>query len=278
MITLTWAGQMWQVASERVWDCSTPIGPGRPATRAFGLPNAVAAPFAVDGFIGDTRQGGSVNCETITVSPHGNGTHTECVGHIVDERIAITETLRNPWIPGALITIDVTPIEDSDESYAAPQLPGDLVLSAAAIDAALEALALPQWFVSDGVLAIRTRTAFEKRGRDWSGTNPPYLTAEATRRVVALGIAHLVLDVPSIDRESDEGRLANHHTFWGVPAGSRDYTAARRDHATITEMMLAPSAMPDGPYLFSLQVPPFVLDAAPSRVLACALTHPVRTL
>ena len=58
---------------------------------AFDLPRAYAETFRAGGFVGDTRLGGGVNCKTVTLNPHGNGTHTECVGHIVDELIFISD-------------------------------------------------------------------------------------------------------------------------------------------------------------------------------------------
>ncbi len=42
-------------------------------------------------FLGDTRSGGSCNAEVLTLTPHCNGTHTECIGHITDERITLAE-------------------------------------------------------------------------------------------------------------------------------------------------------------------------------------------
>ena len=48
-------------------------------------------------FVGDTRAGGSCNCEILTLAPHCNGTHTECVGHVTDDRVAVSER-----VPGGL--------------------------------------------------------------------------------------------------------------------------------------------------------------------------------
>ena len=38
--------------------------------------------------------------------------------------------------------------------------------------------------------------------------------------IVELGINHLLVDLPSIDRIYDEGKLANHRIFWNVEPGS----------------------------------------------------------
>ena len=39
-------------------------------------------------FIGSVREGGSVNYQKLHITRHGNGTHTECYGHILDDETA----------------------------------------------------------------------------------------------------------------------------------------------------------------------------------------------
>jgi arylformamidase len=83
-----------------------------------------------------------------------------------------------------------------------------------------------------------------------------------------------VVDLPSIDRANDEGRLTGHRIFWGLPAGGRLASAATRSDATITELAYIANEIPDGPYLLNLQVAPFVADAAPSRPILLPLSAP----
>ena len=71
-------------------------------------------------------------------------------------------------------------------------------------------------------------------------------------------IKHLLIDTPSVDRESDGGELAFHHAFWGVP----DNLNFDR---TITELIFVEDEIVDGTYILDLQVAPFENDAAPSR-------------
>jgi hypothetical protein len=71
--------------------------------------------------------------------------------------------------------------------------------------------------------------------------------------------------VPSADRASDDGRLTAHRTFFGLPAGSRRASEAKRPRASITELAYVAPTIRDGWYLLDLQVPPFLTDAAPSR-------------
>lgn len=82
---------------------------------------------------------------------------------------------------------------------------------------------------------------------------------------MARDIEHLLVDLPSIDRTHDEGRLSAHRIFWGLPAGSTRYTQAQRPRASVTELIFVPDSIADGRYLLDLQIAPFLSDAAPSR-------------
>jgi arylformamidase len=94
---------------------------------------------------------------------------------------------------------------------------------------------------------------------------PAYFSLEAMALVAALGVEHLLVDLPSVDRLMDEGRLAGHRVFWGLPAGCVDPARATRPGATITEMIFVPDHVPDGLYALSLQIAAWASDAAPSR-------------
>ncbi len=78
-------------------------------------------------------------------------------------------------------------------------------------------------------------------------------------------MSSLVVDLPSLDRADDGGRLAAHRVFWGLPPGCDDAAAATRGRALVTELAYVPDSVPDGLYLLDLQVPAFGADAAPSR-------------
>jgi kynurenine formamidase len=94
---------------------------------------------------------------------------------------------------------------------------------------------------------------------------PPYFTTEALEYIVECGFKHLLVDLPSIDRLFDEGKLTNHRIFWGVEADSFEVNTSTRTNATITELIYVPNEVPDGEYLLNLQIAPFMSDAAPSR-------------
>jgi hypothetical protein len=122
-----------------------------------------------------------------------------------------------------------------------------------------------------GCQAVILRTLpnpVSKRERDYDkGAAPAWIAADAMEYLVELGIEHVLVDLPSLDPMHDEGRLAAHRVFWGLPAGSRELAQAARPQATVTEMIFVPDAVADGTYLLDLQVPAFLTDAAPSRPL-----------
>jgi hypothetical protein len=71
-------------------------------------------------------------------------------------------------------------------------------------------------------------------------------------------IQHLLLDLPSVDREEDGGALAAHKAFWKYPEDPRT-------KATITELIYVDNVVPDGLYLLQIQIAAMELDASPSR-------------
>lgn len=221
-------------------DITIPVRLSGAGVRAFHIPAPAGIPIEGGTFVGDVRRSGSCNCEEIRFTPHGNGTHTECLGHLTAERITILTEWTPQILPAALITVDPT------------VLGSDLVVTAAALSFALPATPVP---------AVVIRTAPNtpaKLGKDYSGTNPPYLAPDAAALLAERGIEHLLVDLPSLDREDDGGRLLAHRAFWEWPANPRY-------GCTVTELIYVPDEVPDGLYLLDLQVAPLESDAAPSR-------------
>jgi kynurenine formamidase len=163
----------------------------------------------------------------------------------------------------AALLISVTPEPSRDA-------PGDLVISLAALRAAIGHATLSD----HRALVVRTLpNDSSKLTRNYDeGSVPPYFALDAMRYVVDQGVDTLVVDLPSIDRAQDGGRLAAHRIFWGMPAGSTSAATVTRKHATITEMAFIDSAVADGAYLLNLQVAPFMIDAAPSRPVLLPLS------
>jgi kynurenine formamidase len=230
--------------------------------RFFAPQRARAEPLRAGSFSGAVRHGASCNCATLTLAPHCHGTHTECVGHVTDN--GPTVAALTPVAPSLALLATVRPERRGDGELAPGEVAAatDLVLSAGALQAAAARwLDLP-WTS----LVIRTLpNEPAKRHRDYDTHGAPYLLPEAVEWMVQRGITSLVVDLPSLDRADDGGRLAAHRTYWGLPPGSTDGRQATRAHALVTELAYVPDALPDGPYLLDLQVPAFGSDAAPSR-------------
>ncbi len=241
--------------------------------RHFGAPAANAQPFAVPGFSGSVAQGASCNCNRITLTPHCNGTHTECAGHLTVEPLDAFQQ-----VPAGLITallVSVTPVDagSSSESTEPPPGPDDELITRAALESRWSAAAdLPFQ-----PLALILRTLPNDRGkqhRDYTNITPPYLSRAAAEFLVARGIEHLIVDLPSIDRAHDEGRLTAHRVFFGLPRGATALGLAQRPQSTVTELAFIPDTVADGPYLLQIQVPAMTGDAIPSRPLLYVFESP----
>jgi kynurenine formamidase len=229
----------------------------------FGAPRAAARPLAAGDFVGDTRTGGSCNCEVLTLAPHCNGTHTECVGHVTDDRVAVADRVTGGVALARVVTVAPAAAGDTSEDSDPAPRPGDRLVTAASLRGALGREDGP----AATALVVRTQAGGDPH-RAYLGPSPaPYLTRQAAAFLVDAGIETLVLDLPSADRAEDGGRLTAHRIFFGLPPGSRRAGDALRPRASITEFAWVPPDLADGLYLLDLQLPAFRSDAAPSRPL-----------
>ncbi len=237
-------------------DISIPLRFNGPQPNAYGVEPARSKACESGDMVGDTRRGGSVNFEKYTLIPHCNGTHTECVGHITKERTSVRDCLKDVFIPAVLVSVEAENVE------------GESVLTKAGLMNAIGALTYVRATDTKPMaLIVRTLPNDEsKLTRVYDAENiPPYFASQAMEFIVAAGFRHLLVDVPSIDRIFDEGRLTNHRIFWNVEPGSFEINAATRINSTITELICVPETVVDGEYLLNLQIAPFEADAAPSR-------------
>lgn len=243
-----------------VADLSIPLRFNGPQPNAYGVGGAISNPVEAGDLVGDTRRGGSVNFEQYTFIPHCNGTHTECVGHITHERISVTNCLQDVFIPAFLVSVTPERSENSD----------DLIITRKSLSEPGARATGPFDIVGrsfDTALIIRTLPNDEsKLTREYGEQHiPPYFTTDAMQFIVECGFKHLLVDLPSIDRIFDEGKLLNHRLFWNVEPGSFEVNAETRINNTITELIYVPSELADGEYLLNLQIAPFDSDCAPSR-------------
>lgn len=251
-----------------------------PQPNSYDVPGATAKAVEAGSFVGDTRRGGSCNFDVVTMITHCNGTHTECVGHIALERIALTDMLPPALSPALLISVHVDAAMETDENYDPPKSAEDMFITAAAIRASIEALGillpseLPAVAGPDNrpfnpfLEALVIRTLPNDRGklsRRYMEAPAPFFSFEAMRLLRALGVAHLLVDIPSLDRAFDEGKMSAHHIYWDVAAGSHEVETSNASPRSVTEFIFVADNIADGRYLLDIQIAPFAADAAPSR-------------
>ncbi len=253
-----------RVDLERPLDLSVEIDFEGPQARHFGAPRAGSRPYSVPGFSGSVASGASCNCDSITLIPHCNGTHTECAGHLTRERLHAQRIVPRGLLAALLLSVEPMPSGRTAESSDPAPRAEDRLVTREALQAGWPA----QPPFAPRALVIRTvPNEPAKRARDYTDTTPPYLTREAARYLVERGIEHLVVDLPSIDRAHDEGRLTAHRLFFGLPPGDSALARAARPQCTVTELAYIPDDAADGRYFLQLQVPAINGDAVPSRPL-----------
>lgn len=229
-------------------DISIPMQSGLHNPNAFHLPPPRFEPVRVGDFVGSVAHGSSANCENLTLNAHGNGTHTECIGHITRRRITIHESLKQFHFLARLITVTPRTIQGGDHVVFAPEHFESIVQG-------------------EEALIIRTLpNTTDKLEQMYSGQNPVYLDAGFAASIAACGINHLLIDLPSVDREEDGGAMAAHKAFWHYPERPRY-------EATITEMVFVPNHIQDGRYLLNLQIASLETDASPSKPVLYRLVH-----
>jgi kynurenine formamidase len=244
--TITHNNQTFEVDLAKPIDISIPLSNTNENPIAWYIDKPEIEPVRVDNWIGKVSEGSSTNFNNIFFNPHGHGTHTECLGHITNDFYSINQSLKTFFFTAELITL--TPYVQGD----------DHIITKIQIKAALEGK-------TPEALVIRTSpNNADKLSRKYSNTNPPYLHDLATEYMVELGIKHLLIDLPSVDKEKDDGKLLAHKAFWNVTDVNKLNDDVRHD-ATITEMIFVNDAIPDGSYLLNLQIASFENDASPSK-------------
>lgn len=240
-------GQNFNVDLSKPIDISIPLSATDDNPIAWYIEKPVIEPVRFGDWIGKVSEGkSSTNFNNILFNPHGHGTHTECLGHITNDFYSINQSLKTFFFMAELVTL--RPYKQGD----------DYVITQIQIKAALDGK-------TPEAIVIRTLpNETEKLHRKYSNTNPPYLHEDAARLLRERGVKHLLIDLPSVDKEHDEGKLLAHKAFWNVTDVNNLNADARHD-ATITELIFVPDTIADGSYVLNLQMAPFENDASPSK-------------
>jgi hypothetical protein len=243
-------------------DISIPLAFNGPQPNTYGVPRAQSTAYRDGTFVGDTREGGSCNFETYTLTPHCNGTHTEGIGHLTMDRIPVHIEPGDSLIPACLVSIlPVTPA-DTKETYTPTLQAKDQLITKAALAEALSHF--PESLTFPAILIRTLPNAEQKTSRDYMETAPPFFTHEAMHFLSTLPLRHLLTDLPSLDRLFDEGLLSNHRIWWNYQHANAEIYHPFKNR-TVTEMIFVNDQIKDGLYLLNLQLAPFVGDASPSR-------------
>lgn len=221
-------------------DISIPLSASKENVNAWYIGEPEIEPVKNGDWIGSIKAGADVNFNNIHFNPHAHGTHTECIGHVTEEFHSINKNLRQFFFTAELISV-------APENYLK-----DTIISKHQIEVLLKDK-------TPEALVIRTLpNTKEKKHRHYSETNWTYLTEEAMVFLREKGIQHVLIDLPSVDREHDGGKLMAHKAFW-------DFDGDRRMHCTITEFIYVRNKIKDGSYMLNLQIAPFENDATPSK-------------
>lgn len=191
-------------------------------------------------FIGSIKEGGPVNYYNTQINIHGSGTHTECAGHINSERTSVNQVLQNFFGIACLLSVYPTKLDNGDRVITRDSL----------------ALLWDESYPVEFLVLRSLPNPDTKKKMHHSGTNPPFLSEQAIQFLCEKGVQHLLVDLPSVDKEIDGGLLAAHKAFW---------SGDRVRHCTITELIFIPDELKDGYYLINLQMAALEQDASPSR-------------
>jgi len=221
-------------------DISISIDDSRKNVNAWYVNEPKIEPVVEDDWIATVKEGAAINFRNIEFNPHAHITHTECVGHITEKIHSVNENLKNYFYLTEVISI--APESNND----------DFFISKKQLEFALKGK-------SCQAIVIRTLPNLsDKKKRQYSHTNPPYLLEEAANYLKKFGVEHLLIDLPSVDKEKDNGELLAHNAFWNT-------SGKLRLNATITELIFVSNKVKDGSYFLNLMIAPFENDATPSK-------------
>lgn len=221
-------------------DISIPLKNGKENPNCYYASDVEFKTIRSGDFIGSVALGGSVNYKEVKITPHGNGTHTESFGHLSADETANVNTLLSSFhFIAELITLDIA---EKDQDQILP----------------LEQYQRKRKFKTEAVVIRSSPNNNSKLTQKYSGTNPPYLDDRIAFNLKEEGVKHLLIDLPSLDKEVDGGALRSHRAFWNMPDGVRK-------QCTVTELIYVDNQIKDGLYLLNLQVLNMEIDASPSR-------------
>ena len=210
----------------------------------YGSEQPKANALRSNDFIGDIKEGGSCNVPVVTLDIHCTGTHTESIAHVIDSEEKISDVCPYGMIPAWLTSVELCEANHTNESYHC-DIASNLLITKKEL----------QKNISESYSALIIRTLpndDSKKTRDYDVKPAPFFTNDAIDHINELGVKHLLVDIPSIDKANDGGQLENHKRFF-------------KQGKTISELLFIPNDLKDGFGFLQIQIPNWGLDVAPSR-------------
>ncbi|XRE43784.1 N-formylkynurenine (Aryl-) formamidase [Tenacibaculum discolor] len=239
--TIEYNSRKYRIDLSKPLDISIAIDTSKENVNAWYLDDPKIFPVSDGDWVGSVQKGADVNFNNIQFNPHSHITHTECVGHITEEVYSVNKELSKFFFLAEVVTIAPEQLKNKDFVISKKQLQN--VIGNKKRDA----------------IVIRTLPNLsDKKSMRYSNTNPTYLLEEAAIYLREKGIEHLLIDLPSVDKEKDEGKLLAHNAFWNTQGEIRM-------QSTITEFIYVSNKIKDGTYFLNLMVAPFENDATPSK-------------
>lgn len=240
LATIQYNSRKYNIDLTKPLDISIAIDMDRTNVNAWYLGPPKIEPVKEGEWEGSVAKGAVVNFHNIEFNPHSHITHTETVGHITEEVHSVNKHLNQYFFLTEVVTIP-------------PELyEGDFVVSKRQLQHALGNKK------RDAIVIRTLPNLSDKKEMQYSNTNPPFLTLKAATYLKEKGIKHLLVDLPSVDKEKDDGVLQAHNAFWNTDG-------ELRMDCTITEFIYVPNSIKDGTYFLNLMVAPFENDATPSK-------------
>ena len=261
IINISHNNQNYKIDTKQLFDISIPYKFNGEQPNFYDVDPGHSTPLKLGERIYSVRSGAGCNVFEISMNIHCTGTHTECVGHLLENPGDIGIVLKDIILPAVLITVDPNSFVDTKESYHCLVDANEMVISRKSIQ---EEVKKWEGHQPQALIIRTTPNAENKKYYKYTINLPPFFTNDALRYISDTGIQHLVVDLPSIDRMSDNSILGNHRIFWGD--GENAIGEVNPDSInTITELAFIPNKVLDGFYFINIQLPHFECDAAPSR-------------
>lgn len=238
--TIQYNSRKLQIDLSQPLDISIPMRASKSNVNAWYIDEPKIEAVKFDEDVISVAEGAAVNFNSIHFNPHAHGTHTECVGHITKQVHSINQNLKQFFFLAEVVTV------------APEELNEDTIISKKQLQFALGNKK------RDAIVIRTIPNLKDKLSRQYSNSNWTYLQEDAVEFLVKKGIKHLLIDLPSVDREEDAGELKAHKIFW-------NYHGKLRKDCTITELIYVPNRVEDGLYFLNLQIAPFENDATPSK-------------